>query len=160
MGGELEVASVSGVGSSFVLVLPGPAGAIPAAAMAVATRTALASETEHLRTLGLLRAGAAAGSDADDGDRRELRGTIPTTGPSARAAPTHVATNLVTRATGLRCRPASGASSPTYPRTSASMAGWWKTPLTGPAPDPYGPFPHWGDREGNAIHEGLGETRP
>ena len=71
MGGELEVASVSGVGSSFVLVLPGPAGAIPAAAMAAATRTALASETEHLRTLGLLRAGAAAGTDADHGDRRE-----------------------------------------------------------------------------------------
>jgi hypothetical protein len=64
MGGELEVASISGIGSSFVLVLPGPAGAIPAAAMAAATRTALASEMEHLRTLGLLRAG---GGAADSG---------------------------------------------------------------------------------------------
>ena len=52
MGGELEVASLSGIGSSFVLVLPGPAGPIPAAAMAGATRAAVASETDHLRTLG------------------------------------------------------------------------------------------------------------
>jgi signal transduction histidine kinase len=66
MGGELDVASVPGVGSSFVLVLPGPAGAIPAAAMATATSAALTFEMDHLRTLGLLRAGAAAagGSDA------------------------------------------------------------------------------------------------
>jgi signal transduction histidine kinase len=60
MGGELDVASLPGVGSSFVLVLPGPAGAIPAAAMEAATHAALTVEAEHLRTLGLLRAGAAA----------------------------------------------------------------------------------------------------
>ena len=60
MGGELDVASVPGVGSSFVLVLPGPASTMPAAAMATATGAALAFESEHLRTLGLLRAGAAA----------------------------------------------------------------------------------------------------
>jgi len=60
MGGELDAASLLGVGSSFVLVLPGPAGAIPAAAMADASRAALDHETDRLRTLALLRAGAAA----------------------------------------------------------------------------------------------------
>ena len=53
---------------------PGPPGPIPAAAMAAATRAALASETDHLRTLGLLRAGAA--GRRDRGDRAGLRGTI------------------------------------------------------------------------------------
>ena len=60
MGGELDVATLPGVGSSFVLALPGPAGPIPAAAMAAATDAALAFEMEHLRTLGLLRAGTSA----------------------------------------------------------------------------------------------------
>jgi signal transduction histidine kinase len=60
MGGELGAASVPGVGSSFVLVLPGPAGAVPDAAMGAAMTAALALETEHLRTLTLLRAGVAA----------------------------------------------------------------------------------------------------
>jgi signal transduction histidine kinase len=60
MGGELDAASVLGVGSSFVLVLPGPAGSIPASAIAAATRAALAGETDRLRTLEMLRAGAAA----------------------------------------------------------------------------------------------------
>ena len=68
MGGELDAASVLGVGSSFVLVLPGPAGAIPAAAMAEASRVALDVETDRLRTLALLRAGAA----ATDADRRRM----------------------------------------------------------------------------------------
>ena len=58
MGGELDAASVEGTGSSFVLVMPGPDRAIPAAAMAQATRAALALETDRLRTLALLRAGA------------------------------------------------------------------------------------------------------
>jgi signal transduction histidine kinase len=69
MGGELEAASLLGVGSSFVLVLPGPAGAIPAAAMAIASQAALDHETDRLRTLALLRAGAAA-TDRDDQHRR------------------------------------------------------------------------------------------
>ncbi len=38
--------------------------------------------------------------------------------------------------------------------------GSWITPLTCRPADPYGPIPHWGEREGNAIREGLGETRP
>lgn len=77
MGGELEAASVPGIGSSFVLVLPGPAGAIPAAAMTEATRVALAVETERLRTVALLRAGAAAA----DRDRRD-DGDGPRDGPT------------------------------------------------------------------------------
>lgn len=70
MGGELDVVSVPGIGSSFVLVLPGPAGAIPAAAMDAATQAALAVESDHLRTLGLLRAGAAATDAARTGRHR------------------------------------------------------------------------------------------
>ena len=75
MGGELEIASVLGVGSSFVLVLPGPAGAIPAAAMAEATQAALAVELDRLRTLALLRAGAAAAdaSMTDAAERHQQR---------------------------------------------------------------------------------------
>src|SRR3990170_8063106 len=48
MGGELDAASVPGVGSSFVLVLPGPAGTIPSAAMADANEAALDHETDRL----------------------------------------------------------------------------------------------------------------
>ena len=74
MGGELEVASLSGIGSSFVLVLPGPAGPIPAAAMAGATRAAVASETDYLRTMGLLRAGVAATASSGHDDDLPLSG--------------------------------------------------------------------------------------
>ena len=74
MGGELDAASLPGVGSSFVLVMPGPAGAIPAAAMAAATQAALAVETDHLRTLGLLRAGAAATERSDGPGRNHAAG--------------------------------------------------------------------------------------
>jgi hypothetical protein len=80
MGGELDVASVPGIGSSFVLVLPGPAGAVATDAMAAATAAALTVEAEHLHTLTLLRAGAAAGragldgrpTDVDDEDDRPI----------------------------------------------------------------------------------------
>ena len=68
MGGELDAASVRGVGSSFVLVLPGPAGTIPTAVIAETIRVCLDLETERLRTLALLQAGAA----ATDGDRRRI----------------------------------------------------------------------------------------
>jgi signal transduction histidine kinase len=70
MGGELEAASVPAAGSSFVLVLPGPAGAIPAAAIAGAMRAALVVETDRLQTRALLRAGAAATDRQDRGDDR------------------------------------------------------------------------------------------
>jgi nitrogen-specific signal transduction histidine kinase len=72
MGGELDAASLPGVGSSFVLVMPGPAGAIPAVAMSDASGAALDQETDRLKTLALLRAGAAA-TDPDRG-RQDERG--------------------------------------------------------------------------------------
>ncbi len=59
MGGELEVASLTGTGSSFVLVLPGPAGSITPAVLADAVRHALAAETERLHDVAALRIGSA-----------------------------------------------------------------------------------------------------
>ena len=48
MGGDLDVASVPGVGSSFVLVLPGPGAPIDADRIADAMASALRAETERL----------------------------------------------------------------------------------------------------------------
>lgn len=59
MGGELGLASLPGTGSSFVLVLPGPAGSIAPALLADAVSRALADETERLHTVAALRAGTA-----------------------------------------------------------------------------------------------------
>lgn len=83
MGGELDVASVPGVGSSFVLVLPGPAGAIPMAAVAAASRAAHDQETDRLRTLALLHAGAAA-THPDRHDRERTRSDDAGRTPSTR----------------------------------------------------------------------------
>jgi signal transduction histidine kinase len=73
MGGELDVASVLGTGSSFVLVMPGPAGPIPKAAMVEATRAALALESDRLRTRALLRAAAATDGTRTADGRTGLR---------------------------------------------------------------------------------------
>jgi signal transduction histidine kinase len=59
MGGELEVASLPGTGSSFVLILPGPAGPIAPAVIAAAVADAIAAETERLHTVAALRVGSA-----------------------------------------------------------------------------------------------------
>ncbi len=59
MGGELEVASLPGTGSSFVLVLPGPAGALGPRVLADAVEDALAAETDRLHDLAALRVGSA-----------------------------------------------------------------------------------------------------
>ena len=82
MGGELDAASVRGVGSSFVLVLPGPAGTIPTAVIAETIRVCLDLETERLRTLALLQAGAA----ATDGDRRRIPRDAADDGPEGPTA--------------------------------------------------------------------------
>jgi signal transduction histidine kinase len=56
MGGDLDVASLRGAGSSFLLVLPGPVGAAPAL-VGEALRSGLAAETERLRRGAILRDG-------------------------------------------------------------------------------------------------------
>ena len=79
MGGELEVASQVGGGSSFVLALPGP-GVADAAERIVATMGAtIAGETERLRTIAFLRertaepANVAAATVADVDEARPNR---------------------------------------------------------------------------------------
>jgi signal transduction histidine kinase len=62
MGGDLDVASVLGVGSSFVLVLPGPSAPVDPAVIETATATAIASETDRLEARGAVRAAAGSGS--------------------------------------------------------------------------------------------------
>jgi hypothetical protein len=55
-----------------VLILPGPAGAIPRPAISAAFAAALTFETDHLRTVAMLRAGAAATeSGRERGHRRD-----------------------------------------------------------------------------------------
>jgi signal transduction histidine kinase len=56
MGGDLDVASVPGIGSAFVLVLGGPAGPLEAGQLERAMREAMAEETDGLVTLAALRA--------------------------------------------------------------------------------------------------------
>lgn len=55
MGGDLDVASLPGTGSSFVLVLPGPAGAADAEALARAVADAVQFETDRLEALAAVR---------------------------------------------------------------------------------------------------------
>ena len=62
MGGELDVASVPGFGSSFVVVLPGPAGASDDEVEAVVTRV-LPAEEQALEERAVLRALELAGRD-------------------------------------------------------------------------------------------------
>jgi hypothetical protein len=69
MAGDLDVASVPGSGSSFVLVLPGPAGAEPTA-VASATTRAVADEEVRLEERAVLRAIASSPTERRGGDRR------------------------------------------------------------------------------------------
>jgi signal transduction histidine kinase len=56
MGGDLDVASKLGVGSTFVLVLPGPSAHVDADVVAAATSLALQHEDDRLEALGAVRA--------------------------------------------------------------------------------------------------------
>jgi two-component system phosphate regulon sensor histidine kinase PhoR len=56
MGGELDVASLPGTGSSFVLVLPGVGVALDAAGLAAAVAEAVSFETDRLEALAAVRA--------------------------------------------------------------------------------------------------------
>ena len=57
MGGDLDVASRLGVGSAFVLVLPGPSPHVEADVIAAAMTLALQHENDRLEALGAVRAG-------------------------------------------------------------------------------------------------------
>jgi signal transduction histidine kinase len=79
MGGDLDVASIAGAGSSFVLALPGPVGA-STAAIASALATTLDDETERLRRAAIIRANASAVPPSG------TPGTSPTANATASAA--------------------------------------------------------------------------
>jgi signal transduction histidine kinase len=61
MGGDLDVTSVLGVGSTFVLVLPGPGATREPAALVVTIASALREETERLEALAAVRAATSTG---------------------------------------------------------------------------------------------------
>ena len=71
MGGDLEVASVPGSGSAFVLALPGPA-AINSTLVVAALERALAAEEIGLEERAVLRAMARAGRAAAPGDEASV----------------------------------------------------------------------------------------
>jgi signal transduction histidine kinase len=61
MGGDLDVASLPGTGSSFVLVLPGVGAALDAAGLATAVAEAVTFETDRLEALAAVRAAGRGG---------------------------------------------------------------------------------------------------
>ena len=71
MGGDLDVASVPGSGSAFVLVLPGPAS-VPDAVVAATLERALAVEEQALEERAV-RAAMASGPAVNGGPRRAAR---------------------------------------------------------------------------------------
>jgi signal transduction histidine kinase len=75
MGGELDVASLPGTGSTFVLVLPGPAGPVEPTLLAGAVAAALGAEHDRLGTLAAVRAaGPRPGGDRSDETPRARSG--------------------------------------------------------------------------------------
>jgi two-component system phosphate regulon sensor histidine kinase PhoR len=77
MGGDLDVASLLGTGSAFILVLPGPSTPVAPDAIAEATAAAVEAEADRLEALAAFRA---AGS-RESSTRREVgsvsRGAVP-----------------------------------------------------------------------------------
>ena len=71
MGGDLEVASVPGSGSAFMLALPGPA-AIHSTLVVAALERALAAQEIGLEERAVLRAMASAGRSASPGDETSV----------------------------------------------------------------------------------------
>lgn len=77
MGGDLDVASVPGTGSAFVLALPTPgAVADDHASIPAALTQALADETHRLETTAAARAGRAAHDPAASGQRTASRDAV------------------------------------------------------------------------------------
>ena len=125
MGGDLEVASVPGSGSAFVLALPGPA-AIDSTLVTAALGRALAAEEIGLEERAVLRAMAVAGRAAPAGRRNVSGPATARLGPPAMIGP----------GPG---RPASAGSRSSrqatrrrrYPQPRGDPRFWWITPLTG-----------------------------
>jgi signal transduction histidine kinase len=81
MRGDLDVASKLGVGSAFVLVLPGPTAAVDADVVAAAMTLALQHEGDRLDALAAVRASglrAAASGRIGRGDRLDARAVVAT----------------------------------------------------------------------------------
>jgi signal transduction histidine kinase len=76
MGGDLEVASVPGSGSAFILALPGPAP-VETSAVAAALNRALAGEEIGLEERAVLRAIEGRRATSSDGGRRRAFGPRP-----------------------------------------------------------------------------------
>jgi hypothetical protein len=76
MGGDLDVASVAGSGSAFVLVLPGPAP-VPPATLATALEVALAGEEQGLEERAVPGAIPAGPEPTGIGQRRAFPGLSP-----------------------------------------------------------------------------------
>ena len=77
MGGDLDLASLPGTGSSFVLVLPGPAGSSGEAALASAVADAVSFETDRLEALSAVRSGErASGGRRRNGPRAGWSGSF------------------------------------------------------------------------------------
>ncbi len=84
MGGELDVASMLGVGSAFVLVLPGPGAPVDPDVISAATAAALEYEADRLEAVAAIRSAQGRGSASARPAPTMLRpgsaGTAPTRG--------------------------------------------------------------------------------
>ena len=83
MGGDLDVASRLGVGSAFVLVLPGPAAHVEPDVIAAAMTLALQHENDRLEALAAVRAsGSRAAASGGTSASRRHAGVVATSAPS------------------------------------------------------------------------------
>ena len=83
MGGDLDVASQLGVGSAFVLVLPGPTAQVETDVITAATAVALRHETDRLEALAAVRAsGSRAPASGRSSESNGERGPVPTSSRS------------------------------------------------------------------------------
>ena len=121
MGGDLDVASVPGSGSAFVLVLPGPAP-VPAAVVAAALERALAAEEQALEERAVLAALATA---PDAGASQRPRGGARASHPATATSVGPSASRSDRRLTPVRRLG--------YPQLGSAGVDSWISPLT---PDP------------------------
>jgi signal transduction histidine kinase len=77
MGGELDVASVLGTGSAFILVLPGPSTPVDPDAIAQATAAAVEAEAERLEAIAAVRAAGSRASSTRRPAASVSRGAVP-----------------------------------------------------------------------------------